>query len=89
MHNQTNVRNNESLPFGLSSASEVLHTKTTKPLERSRSQIKIQEIVIPVALRCEMINRAHERHVGIAKSKARAKDVMWWPGMETVEEQNV
>ena len=47
------------------------------------------QIVIPVALRSEMINRAHEGHLGIAKTKARARDVMWWPGIGVQLENKV
>ena len=47
------------------------------------------QIVIPVALRSEIINRAHERHLGIAKTKARARDVIWWPGMGVQLENKV
>ena len=39
------------------------------------------QIVIPKCLRRDMIQRAHEGHLGIAKTKCRAREVIWWPGM--------
>ena len=39
------------------------------------------QIVIPKSLRRDMIQRAHEGHLGIAKTKCRAREVIWWPGM--------
>lgn len=37
-------------------------------------------IVIPKSLRSEMLTRIHEGHLGIEKSKRRARDVMWCLG---------
>ena len=39
------------------------------------------QIVIPKSLRRDMIQRAHEGHLGIAKTKCRAREVIWCPGM--------
>ena len=39
------------------------------------------QIVIPKSLRPEMIKFLHEGHLGIAKSKKRARDSIWWPQM--------
>lgn len=38
-------------------------------------------VVIPTSLREEMLRRIHEGHLGIDKCQRRARDVMWWPGM--------
>lgn len=38
-------------------------------------------IIIPSSLRKTMLNLLHESHQGITKSKLRAKEVMYWPGM--------
>ena len=36
----------------------------------------------PKSLRKQMLNKAHEGHLGVAKSyKARAREHMCWPGM--------
>ena len=39
------------------------------------------KIVIPSALRKEMLAKIHTSHLGIVKCKQRAKDVLFWPGM--------
>ena len=43
--------------------------------------LKGVRIVIPTSLRPEMLNRIHTGHMGIERSKQRARDVMFWPGM--------
>jgi transposase InsO family protein len=45
------------------------------------------QIVIPRSLRKKMLARAHEGHQGIAKTKARLRETMWWPGMSNEVEQ--
>ena len=40
-----------------------------------------QKLVIPAAMRKEMIKAAHIGHFGIDKSLGRARDIMFWPGM--------
>ena len=42
---------------------------------------KGERIVIPSALRGEMLKRIHMGHMGIVKCKSRAKEVMLWPNM--------
>ena len=37
------------------------------------------QIVIPRTMRPEMIKLAHQGHLGIVKTKRRARDSMWWP----------
>jgi hypothetical protein len=39
------------------------------------------QIVIPRLMQPEMIKLAHQGHLGIAKTKRRAKDAIWWPQM--------
>ena len=46
-------------------------------------------VVIPFALRKEMLRRIHEGHMGVEKCQRRAREVMWWPGMSTDIEQVV
>ena len=43
--------------------------------------LKGQRIVIPEALRREMLKKLHASHMGIVKTKQRARDTMYWPGM--------
>ena len=38
-------------------------------------------IVIPEALRPDLLNRIHEGHLGIEKCKRRARESVYWPGL--------
>ena len=38
-------------------------------------------LVIPQALRSEMLERVHQGHQGIVKCRALARTCIWWPGM--------
>ncbi|KAK3084719.1 hypothetical protein FSP39_017965 [Pinctada imbricata] len=38
-------------------------------------------IIIPSALRRETLNKLHESHLGIVKTKQRAREIIFWPGM--------
>jgi hypothetical protein len=38
-------------------------------------------IIIPPSLRKKMLNLIHKSHLGIVKSKSRAREVMYWPAM--------
>ncbi|XP_035225617.1 uncharacterized protein K02A2.6-like [Stegodyphus dumicola] len=40
-------------------------------------------IVVPVALRKCMLTLLHEAHCGVEKSKARARQVLFWPGINS------
>ena len=42
---------------------------------------KGSRIVIPPSLRKAMLNLIHKSHLGIVKSKSRAREVMYWPAM--------
>ncbi|RXN35722.1 sec1 family domain-containing 2-like protein [Labeo rohita] len=42
---------------------------------------KGEKIVVPTSLRSDMLSRVHASHLGIKKSKQRACDIMFWPGM--------
>ena len=42
---------------------------------------KSRKIIIPKALRSEMLGRVHTGHMGVQKCKERARDVLFWPGM--------
>ena len=38
-------------------------------------------IVIPSDLRVEMLERLHQGHQGIVRTRARARQSIWWPGL--------
>ena len=40
-----------------------------------------QKLLIPHALRQEMISKVHTGHLGVSKTLERAKDNLFWPGM--------
>ena len=43
--------------------------------------LKGDRIVIPKTLRTEMMTKLHLGHFGIEKTKRRARDILYWPGM--------
>ena len=43
--------------------------------------LKESRIVIPTELRSEMLDKLHEGRLGITKSRARARQSVWWPGI--------
>ncbi len=42
---------------------------------------KGHQLVISTAMRSSMLTLLHESHHGIEKSKARAREILFWPGM--------
>ena len=42
---------------------------------------KNHKMIFPEQLRPEMLKRIHESHLGIEKSKRRARDILYWPNM--------
>ena len=42
---------------------------------------KSHKMIVPERLRPEMLKRIHESHLGIEKSKRRARDILYWPNM--------
>ena len=38
-------------------------------------------MIVPSLLREEMLSQIHSRHLGIEKCKRRARDLLYWPGM--------
>jgi hypothetical protein len=47
------------------------------------------KIIVPISLRASMLQLLHESHSGIAKTKARAGQIMYWPGMSSDIEQMI
>ena len=46
-------------------------------------------IIIPSALRLEMLDRIHTGHQGIVKCRERARQSIWWPGLSRQIEELV
>ncbi|XP_054765371.2 uncharacterized protein K02A2.6-like [Lytechinus pictus] len=40
-----------------------------------------ERLVIPRALRFDIIERLHQGHLGITKCRGRARESVWWPGL--------
>ena len=51
--------------------------------------VRGQQIVIPEAMRVEILGKLHEGHLGVTKCKARAATSVWWPGMYRDIEETV
>ena len=43
--------------------------------------LKDTRLVIPAAMRNDVLDRLHEGHQGVVKCKARARQTVWWPGL--------
>jgi len=50
---------------------------------------KRTRLIVPKLLRPEMLCQIHKSHLGIAKCRQRAKEVLFWPGMSVEIERMV
>lgn len=50
---------------------------------------KGEKITIPASLHAEMLSRVHVGHMGMEKCKQRARDILFWPGMNKEIENTV
>ena len=50
---------------------------------------KAQRLVVPHSLRKEMLDLIHESHQRIVKYKRRARDILFWTGMSSQNEDSV
>lgn len=39
-------------------------------------------VLIPESLRLSVLNKLHENHPGIVSMKSRAREIVWWPGLD-------
>lgn len=74
---QTQWSSKESLPMEL----KPYYGVKDELFEQDGLIIKGDRIVIPESLRKEMLKRIHEGHQGIVKCTRRARDSIWWPGI--------
>lgn len=51
--------------------------------------LKGEKIIVPQSLRNNMLQKIHTGHMGVEKSKQRARDVLFWPGMGKQIEETV
>ncbi|CAB4019464.1 sec1 family domain-containing 2 [Paramuricea clavata] len=51
--------------------------------------LKNEKIIIPSSFRPEMLEKIHAGHMGTEKCKKRARDVLYWPGMNSQIEEMV
>ncbi len=42
---------------------------------------KSDRVIVPESLRSDTLRKIHSAHLGVVKSKSRARDVLFWPGM--------
>lgn len=38
-------------------------------------------VIVPKKLRTDIINRLHYNHLGVEKTKGRAREIVFWPGL--------
>ena len=70
---------------------------SVKPFYALRSELSVSDglifkgmrIVVPPSLRSEMLNRIHQTHLGLGKCKQRAREVLYWPSMNSDIEQRI
>nr|XP_054749950.1 uncharacterized protein K02A2.6-like [Lytechinus pictus] len=48
-----------------------------------------ERLVIPRALRLDILERLHQGHLGITKCRGRARESVWWPGLSTSLEEMI
>ena len=44
---------------------------------------KSQRVIVPKAMRSEILSRIHSSHQGVASCLRKAKDIVFWPGMKS------
>lgn len=68
-----------------------------KPYRRAKDQLNIetgmllyeQRVVIPSSLQGRVLRELHSTHMGMSKTKALARSIVWWPNMDKNIEQMV
>ena len=73
------------------------HQPLLRPYWESRAHLAVvddlllydERIVIPQALRLDILDCIHRGHLGISKCRARARMSVWWPGLSVAIEDMV
>eukprot|EP00057_Strongylocentrotus_purpuratus_P007302 XP_011661776.1 PREDICTED: uncharacterized protein K02A2.6-like [Strongylocentrotus purpuratus] len=50
---------------------------------------KGMKVIVPTAMRALMLNRVHSSHLGVDACVRRARDVLFWPGMQSEVKEKV
>lgn len=73
-----------------------LREKTLKPFFIRRTELSVEQgcilwgmrVIVPPALRLELLHDLHQGHPGMSHMKALARSYMWWPCLDKVIEKN-
>uniref|UniRef100_A0A3P9H5V6 Gypsy retrotransposon integrase-like protein 1 n=1 Tax=Oryzias latipes TaxID=8090 RepID=A0A3P9H5V6_ORYLA len=69
-----------------------------QPYFAVRDELSVEEVIVyrgpyrrlvPVAVRKQIINLAHETHQGVVRTKQRLRDLYWWPYMDLCVEETI
>ncbi|XP_037611722.1 uncharacterized protein K02A2.6-like [Sebastes umbrosus] len=69
-----------------------------QPYFATRDELSVQDVTIfrgphrrlvPVALRKQLVDLAHETHQGVVRTKQRLRDLYWWPGMDMCVQDSI
>ena len=74
---------------GLSPGLRALQTHQAQLSAKDGFLLMGGRVVIPAALRAQMLHRIHRGHQGIEKCWRRAGETIWWPGMRGAIEKTV
>ena len=73
----------------ISGAVRLYHPVATELSVENGLLMRGNRIVIPAALRLEMLDKLHTGHQGISKCRERARQSIWWPGLSKQLEELV
>ena len=73
----------------ISGAVRLYHPVATELSVENGLLMQGNRIVIPAALRLEMLDKLHTGHQGISKCRKRARQSIWWPGLSKQLEELV
>lgn len=62
-------------------AAKAYHTYHNDIYEYNGLLFKNNCVIVPKKLRSDIINRVHYNHLGLEKTKSRAREIVYWPGL--------